>query len=163
MKYLELNQTSFNLYLKIIYTSTVSVHPLHYGTFRHEAYFPALPSARNDWTLRKLHGKTMKPTSVYDMFIISLFLFSQFVRGVRINEVSAPEFITLSFKLCFTSCWCHALLITTCICSWRIAEVECIHLKDQRTAVTLLTWSIRCATTFHMLCALDYVGLICWF
>lgn len=33
-------KTYFNLSLKIMHTYTVSVHPLHYGSFRREAYFP---------------------------------------------------------------------------------------------------------------------------
>jgi len=39
----------------------------------------------------KLGGQTMKLTSVANTLIISLFIFSQFVHGVRMNAVAAPE------------------------------------------------------------------------
>ncbi len=41
----------------------------------------------------------MKPISVHDVIIISLFLISQFVHGVRISAVSAPELPVLRYKV----------------------------------------------------------------
>lgn len=107
----------------------------------------------------------MKPTSVHDIFIISFFVFSHLVRGVRINAASAPEwsigylimkFITLFWVVSL----CTALLNTAFICSWRTAEVECIRLKDQRTAVTLFKYPVRCASTLHMLCGTNLLIFI---
>uniref|UniRef100_A0A9J7ZFC0 Acid ceramidase n=1 Tax=Cyprinus carpio carpio TaxID=630221 RepID=A0A9J7ZFC0_CYPCA len=59
---------------------------------------------------RNLRGKTMKPTSVHDIFIISFFVFSHLVRGVRINAASAPDCFTL---YCFTQ-YCLYLQLEDC-------------------------------------------------
>lgn len=129
--------------MHILYLSTP---PVHYGTFRREAYFPIPPSAGNDWTFRKLRGKTMKPISVHYVIIMSLFLISQFVRGVSISAVSAPELPVLHYKVdsavLRAVSLCAGVTLYSLLSVFAAGGLQKWNVSTQRTNVLLIKYPV---------------------
>lgn len=88
----------------------------------------------------------MKPISVHYVIIMSLFLISQFVRGVSISAVSAPELPVLHYKVdsavLRAVSLCAGVTLYSLLSVFAAGGLQKWNVSTQRTNVLLIKYPV---------------------